>query len=158
VARALAAVAADPPAVAAGGEGVADDEFEDDDAFYEEPRLVRFLDGDIRGYASHSLVLLADLLTDEAFDAVLDGLAGTSATDSFAITAAALRLAFPVGPAETLPPFGDLDDRQRRVVRALAVKDRSTWQWGNFTDIVQQWRLPSNQPDLRAYAGLAPSD
>lgn len=170
VARALAHAAAEPPTptgpdgnerdgtAEAADESSEDSELEEDEAFDTEVGPVRFLDGDIRGYASHSLVLLADSLTDEAFDAVLAGLARTSQTDSFAITAAALRLAFPAGPAETPPPFAELGERQRRVVRILADMGRSTWHWGNFTDILQAWRLPSDQAGLRAYAGLPPLD
>jgi hypothetical protein len=145
VARALADAAAQPPEAAdtEGEEG-------------EEDRLVRFLDGDIRGYSSLSLVLLADSVTPEVFDAILDGLARSSEIGAFSIAGATLRLAFPEGPAEELSPFSDLDDRQQRVVRVLADLDTQTWHWGNFTDIVRAWRLPAWHTELRAYAGLPP--
>lgn len=122
----------------------------------EDGPAVHFLSGDLRGYASESLIPLAESLTPEAFDAVLDGLSGSREIGSFSITGAALRLAFPAGPAAETPPFEELDDRQQRVVRALAEFGPETWRWGNFTAIVRAWRLPSRHEHLREYAGLAP--
>jgi hypothetical protein len=126
------------------------------DAGEEDGPSVRFLDGDLRGYASQSLIPLADALTDEAFDAVLAGLAGSREIAAFSIASAALRLAFPEGPAPVTPPFAELGERQRRVVRALAELGPETWKWANFAEIVAAWRLPRRHGELREYAGLAP--
>ena len=52
------------------------------------------------------------------------------------------------------PPFAELGDRQRRVVRALAELGPGTWQWANFAEIVAAWRLPRRHAELREYAGL----
>jgi hypothetical protein len=139
VARVLADTAAEPP-----------------ETTEEEGPLVRFLDGDIRGYSSLSLVLLADSVTPEVFDAALDGLARSSELGAFSIAGATLRLAFPAGPSEVPPPFAELDDRQRRVVRVLADLGPDTWRWGNFTEIIRAWRLPARHAELREYAGLPP--
>ena len=115
--------------------------------------LVRFLDGDLRGYASQVLATLADALTSEAFDAVLDGLFRSEQIQAFSITAAALRLAFPQVTAP-LPPFEELSDRQQRVVRVLADLGLETWRWVNFTAMPASWNLPRQRPELRAHAGL----
>jgi HEAT repeat protein len=117
---------------------------------------VRFLDGDLRGYASQTLSLLADSLTPEAFDAVLDGLSRSAEIGTFSIASAALRLAFPSGPVSSLPPFEQLSDRQRRVVRVLADLGPETWRWGNFMGIMSAWKLPGRHAQCREYAGLAP--
>jgi hypothetical protein len=156
VARVLADTAVEPPEAPKSSELSGSSETPENPDAPQEGRLVRFLDGDIRGYASLSLVLLADSVTPEVFDAVSEGLARSSETGAFTIAGAALRLAFPAGPPERLPPFADLDDRQQRVVRVLAELRTQTWHWGDFTDIVQAWKLPTWRDTLRAYAGLPP--
>lgn len=119
------------------------------------PPDILFHDGDLRGYAAASLTLFADSHPSEALDAVTDGLAATSGPASFAVTSAALRLAF--GPQRTgsLPRFTDLDGPQQRVIRVLASLDEDTWRWGNFLGILRAWGLPKNRTAMRNYAGMA---
>lgn len=136
VVQALAAATVDPPEPAEGP-------------------WVGFLDGDVRGYASLTLATLADWVTPEAFDAVVDGLSSSTGISAFPVAAAALRLAFPAGPVEPLPSFADLTDRQRCVVRVLADLGPDTWRWGNFTEIMASWKLPRTHAECRDYAGLA---
>ena len=116
---------------------------------------VAFLGGDRRGLASQSLAAASESITPQAFDAVLGGLADSAGIGSFSIASAALHLAFPTGPAEPLPPFGDLNGSQQRVVRALAELGPETWQWVNFANIVGAWHLPNRHEELRAYAGVS---
>ncbi|MEU9075550.1 hypothetical protein [Kitasatospora sp. NPDC048538] len=115
---------------------------------------VAFHEGDLRGYAAASLTLLAADHPEEALDAVIDGLARTSGPAAFAVTAAALRLAFGPPRPGPLPPFAELDERRRRLVRTLADLDEPTWRWGNFLEILRAWGLPQDRPAIRAYAGL----
>jgi hypothetical protein len=117
---------------------------------------IRFLDGDLGGYASQTLAAMQDALPPEAFDAVLDGLARSTETGAFAIASAALRLAFPEGPVDPFPAFEGLTGPQQRLVRVLAEADSATWRWANFTQILRAWRLPGRQAELRAYASLDP--
>ncbi|SEF91181.1 HEAT repeat-containing protein [Thermomonospora echinospora] len=113
-----------------------------------------FFEGDLRGYASATLAGLDGQVGAEAVDAVLDGLAQTSETGSFAPTAAALRLVFGERAPQPLPPFGKLDEPQRRAVRVLAELDPQTWQWINFMEILGRWGLPAVHEELRTYAEL----
>lgn len=115
---------------------------------------VRFLGGDLRGYAAQTLAALDGHLPPAALDAVLDGLARASGTGAFPVTAAALRLAFPRGAPRPLPPYSQLTELQQRVVRTLAGLEPDTWRWGNFTLLLRAWNLPSAHGECRAYAGL----
>ena len=115
---------------------------------------VRFLGGDLRGYAAQALALLDDRLPPSALDAVLDGLARASGVAAFPVAAAALRLAFPRGAPHPLPPYSQLAEPQQRVVRTLAGLGSDTWRWGNFMLILRAWNLPSAHGECRAYAGL----
>ncbi|MFJ4093985.1 hypothetical protein ACIPYS_20595 [Kitasatospora sp. NPDC089913] len=117
------------------------------------PPLLDFHDGDLRGYAALSLTQLSSTHPGETLDAVTDGLARASGISAFAVTAAALSLAFPTRPTP-LPAFTALDERQQRLIRVLADLDASTWQWGNFLEILRSWALPRDRPAMRAYAGL----
>ncbi|WP_141309692.1 HEAT repeat domain-containing protein [Streptomyces spinoverrucosus] len=115
---------------------------------------VLFHEGDLRGFAAVGLTLLADRYPGEALDAVTDGLAAASGPATFAITSAAVRLAFgaerPAGPAA----YADLDERQQRLIRVLASRDEGTWRWANFLEILRAWGLPHERAAMRAYAGL----
>jgi HEAT repeat protein len=132
----LAAASTDPPEAGAG------------------PATVHFHDGDLRAYAAQTLVLLEERPPAEAVDAVLSGLSQTSEVAAFSMTTAALRLTFPGGAPDPLPPFQDLTEPQRRAVRILAELAPETWRWGNFLAIMQSWDLPTARADCRAYAGL----
>jgi HEAT repeat protein len=115
---------------------------------------VRFLGGNLRGYAAQTLAALDGRLPPSALDAVLDGLARASGTAAFPVTAAALRLAFPRGAPHPLPPYHQLAEPQQRVVRTLAGLEPDIWRWGNFMLILRAWNLPSAHGECRAYAGL----
>lgn len=115
---------------------------------------VRFLGGDLRGYAAQTLAVLDGRLPPSALDAVLDGLVRASGTAAFPVAAAALRLAFPRGAPHPLPPYHQLTEPQQRVVRTLVGLEPGTWRWGNFTSILRAWNLPSAHGECRAYAGL----
>ncbi|MFD7595720.1 HEAT repeat domain-containing protein [Kitasatospora sp. NPDC059812] len=118
------------------------------------PLGIAFYDGDLRGYAATSLTLLGDRYPVEALDAVTEGLAGTSGPASFAITAAALRLAFRAPCQTSLPVFADLESRQQRLVRVLAALDQDTWRWANFLEILRAWGLPRDRTAMRIYASM----
>ncbi|MGW3244435.1 HEAT repeat domain-containing protein [Streptomyces sp. NPDC001070] len=121
------------------------------------PPGIPFHEGDLRGYAAASLTQLAGGVPDTSLDAVVDGIARTSGPAAFAVTHAALSLAFGPERPEALPAFADLRPVQQRLVRVLAGLDQATWRWGNFLGIVRAWGLPAERAALRAYAGL-PSD
>jgi hypothetical protein len=116
--------------------------------------VVSFLGGDLRGYAAQTLAMLDGHLPPSALDAVLDGLARTSGIAAFPMTAAALRLAFPLGAPHPLPPYDQLTEPQQRAVRTLADLGPGTWRWGNFMLMLQAWNLPGAHAECRAYAGL----
>ena len=118
-----------------------------------DPRVEHY-EGDLRGFSSQSLARLDGGLPDGALAAVLHGLARASGPNAFAVTAAALQLAFGDAPPQTRPGYADLTEPQRRTVRVLAQLDEETWRWVNFTDILRTWRLPDTRLDCRRYAGL----
>jgi hypothetical protein len=118
---------------------------------------VHFLDGNLRGYAAQALAALGSHLPADVLDGILHGLARSEQIAAFPLTAAALRLAFPAGAPDPLPPFSELAELQQRVVRTLAELGPDTWRWVNFTEILRNWSLPSEQADCRAYAGLDPA-
>jgi len=115
---------------------------------------VRFLDGDLRGYAAQALAALDGDLPASVVEGVLQGLARSTQIRAFPMAAAALHLAFPGAAPDPLPPFGELTELQRRVLRTLAGLGPETWRWGNFTEILRNWGLPSAHADCRAYAGI----
>lgn len=115
---------------------------------------VPFLEGDYRGLAAKSLVNTAGSISPAVLDALVTGRSRSSEEGSFAITAAALHLTFSTEALDPLPPFDELTESQRRVIRTLTQLERSTWSWGNFTDILGEWGLPRNHDELCAYAGL----
>jgi HEAT repeat protein len=115
---------------------------------------VHFLDGNLKGYAAQALAALDGHLPADVIDGVLHGLARSEQVAAFPMAVAALRLAFPGGVPDALPPFGELTELQQRVVRTLAELGPETWHWGNFRAILRNWGLPTRQADCRAYVGL----
>ena len=115
---------------------------------------VSFLDGDLRAYAAQTLVMLTDELPPDTLDAVLAGLAQTSGAAALPMASAALGLAFPGGAPHPLPPFGELTEPQRHVVRTLADLGPGSWISVDLKLIMQNWNLPSEHAECRAYAGL----
>jgi hypothetical protein len=115
---------------------------------------VHFLDGNLKGYAAQVLAALDGHLPADVIDGVLHGLARSEQVAAFPMTIAALRLAFPGGAPDPLPPFGELTELQQHVVRTLAELGPETWRWVNFTAILRNWSLPAVQADCRAYVGL----
>ncbi|MFF3671577.1 HEAT repeat domain-containing protein [Microtetraspora malaysiensis] len=115
---------------------------------------VHFLEGDPRAYASQTLAALDAKLPAESVDAVLEGLSRSAEVATFSMATAALRLTFGEGAPRPLPPFKELTEPQRRVVRVLAELGPETWRWGNFVEIVRAWNLPSTHAECRAYAGF----
>ncbi|GCD93612.1 HEAT repeat domain-containing protein [Embleya hyalina] len=116
-----------------------------------------FFDGDLRAYASSSLVALeAGELPVDVLESVLAGLSRTSGPAAFAITDAALRLAFGTEARATpAPAFADLPEARRRVVATLAELDVDTWKWVNFRELLRARDLPDDRAACRRYAGLA---
>ncbi|MEU6754046.1 HEAT repeat domain-containing protein [Spirillospora sp. NPDC046719] len=114
---------------------------------------VAFMNGDLRLYSAAAIAGMADP-PDEAVGAVLDGLSRTSDDASFPMAAVALRLAFRT-PSAPLPPYPDLTDVQRWTIRVIAELPDTSWRWGNLTEILQEWGLPTDRDECRRYAGLA---
>lgn len=87
-------------------------------------------------------------------DAVTDGLGAATGPGSFAVTEAALRLAFGPQRLAELPAFADLTSPQQRLVRTLARLGDNTWNWYNFLEILRSWGMPRTHADMCAYAGV----
>jgi HEAT repeat protein len=114
---------------------------------------VAFMNGDLRLYSATAIAGMTHP-PDEAVFAVLDGLSRTSDDASFPMAAVALQLAFRV-PSAPLPPYADLTATQQRTVQVIAELPDSSWRWANLLEILQQWALPTDRDECRAYAGLA---
>ncbi|TXS54417.1 HEAT repeat domain-containing protein [Streptomyces sp. t39] len=114
---------------------------------------IPFHEGDLRGYAAASLTVLGERHPGEALEAVTSGLSRTSGIAAFAVTSAALRLAFGDGRPASLPAYTDLTPAQQRLMRTLASLDDDTWMWGNFLEILRSWGVPAGREAMRAYTG-----
>lgn len=78
-------------------------------------------------------------------------------SSAFHVVKAALRLAFPSGALPAGTGYPSLDDRQSRLVDALAGSP-ATWlidgrNFGNFSMLVGEYGLPATNDALRDYAG-----
>ncbi|ANZ39147.1 hypothetical protein BBK82_26815 [Lentzea guizhouensis] len=118
-------------------------------------RPVPFLEGDLARYAAQALAQLGDRHAERTFEALLDRVPDVSGTAAFGMVEVALRLAFPERPAER-PGYAALDDRQRRLVDALA-RSPGAWlvdgvRFGNFGALVNSYRLPPSNEEMRDYA------
>jgi hypothetical protein len=116
---------------------------------------VPFLGGDRAGYAAIALGQVGPPYPDAVFDGLLARVPHISGPAALNLVGAALRQAFPAGRLAADTPFGTLDDRQRRLVSALAGSP-STWQisgmeFGNFTLLVGSYGLPVSCAKLAAY-------
>ncbi|WP_250008822.1 HEAT repeat domain-containing protein [Actinoplanes sp. M2I2] len=125
----------------------------------EERTEVPYLDGDLSGYAARSLRLVLPDDTDEALDVLLTRIPAVRGPEALPVVDEALRWAFPGGPIAAGTPFGDLTERQRRVIRALAASP-PTWQTldravGDFLWLIGAYGLPRDAAGMRAYAGMA---
>ncbi|MFG1867011.1 hypothetical protein [Micromonospora arborensis] len=122
--------------------------------------FVPFLDGDLGGYAGLAVRQLGPQHADRAFDALLDRLPTVSGERSLTVLGAALRLAFPDGPAAAGTPVAALPPRQRRLAEVLG---RSTEPWlidgkdfGNVAMLVGEYGLPRSRETMLAYLGRLP--
>jgi hypothetical protein len=118
---------------------------------------VHFLDGDLKGYAAQALAALDGHLPADVIDGVLRGLARSEQVAAFPMTSAALRLAFPDGAPDPLPPLGELTHLQQRVVRTLAELGPETWRCDGLaaplrvrSRPVRGRQRPVQEPDLHA--------
>ncbi|RQX02891.1 HEAT repeat domain-containing protein [Micromonospora inaquosa] len=121
---------------------------------------VPFLDGDLGGYAGLALRQLGARHTDRAFDALLDRLPVVSGERSLTVLGAALRIAFPDGPAPNGTPVAALTPRQRRLAEVLG---RSTEPWlidgqefGNVSMLVGEYGLPGSRVAMLGYLARLP--
>lgn len=131
-----------------------------DDAEPAEGEWVPFLGGDLGGYAALAVRQLGPQYAESAFDALLDRLPTVSGERSLTALGAALRLAFPDGPAEAGTPAVALAPRQRRLAEVLA---RSTEPWlvdgqefGNVSMLVGEHGLPRSREAMRTYLAEVP--
>lgn len=117
---------------------------------------VPYLEGNLAGYAALALRQVGDQHADRTFDAMLARIPAVSGSSAFIIVKEALRLAFPARPIPAGTGYAALDDRQRRLVDALAGSP-DTWlidgrQYLNFSNLVGGYGLPADHAGMRDYA------
>jgi hypothetical protein len=110
-----------------------------------------YLWGNANGYAAVALGQLGPDHADAAFEATLRGIPRVSGSVALPIVGQALRFAFGDERRESVP-FAELDERQQRVVKALADSPETGRSrgltFGNFTALTRWYGLP---PELREY-------
>jgi hypothetical protein len=116
---------------------------------------IPFLDGDLAGYASLALGQLGSETDEAAFSALLTRLPSVSGPEALTVVGEALKRAFPNGPVPAGQAFAALDERQRRLLTALA-ESPSTWRrggmsFGNFTLMMREYGLPGSPEEMRQY-------
>jgi len=116
---------------------------------------IPFLDGDLAGYASLALGQLGSETDEAAFSALLTRLPSVSGPEALTVVGEALKRAFPNGPVPAGQAFAALDERQRRLLTALA-ESPSTWRWGgmsfgNFSLMMSDYGLPDSPEEMRRY-------
>jgi hypothetical protein len=116
---------------------------------------IPYLDGDTAGYAALALRQLGDAHAEATFDALLGRIPAVNGLESLPVVGEALRRAFPAGPLTADARFAALDQRQQRLLRALA-DSPTTWKWdqhtfGNFTLMLSAYGLPHNVEAMRSF-------
>jgi len=117
---------------------------------------IPYLGGDLAGYAALALRQLGDEQADPAYDALLDRIPVVNGPEALPVVGEALRLAFPDGRIAADVRFVDLDQRQQRLLRALAASP-ATWGWGqypnfgNFSLMLGDYGLPSSVEAMGAF-------
>jgi hypothetical protein len=117
---------------------------------------IPYNEGDLAGYAGLALRQLGEAWADETFDALLARIPEVSGPPALPIVGEALRRAFPAGPIAGGTPFEALNERQQRLLRALAATP-TVWGWGeyasfgNFMSLVGAYGLPHDVQAMRAY-------
>jgi hypothetical protein len=116
---------------------------------------IPFLYGDVGGYAGLALRQL-DVDAQAAFDALLARIPAVSGPEAMPVVGEALRHAFPAGPVTAGAGFTDLDQRQQRLLGALAASP-STWGWGeslrfgNFMAMLSGYGLPDSPEAMGSF-------
>ncbi|HEY0699600.1 MAG TPA: hypothetical protein VGD43_17520 [Micromonospora sp.] len=121
------------------------------------PADLLHFDGDLAGYAGLALRQTGPAHTGRTFEALLTRIPTVSGVEALPVVAEALRLAFPQGRLGAGTPFTALTGPQRRLVRVLATSP-ATWllgdhTFGNFSQLVGGYGLPSSSAELLTYAG-----
>lgn len=117
---------------------------------------IPYLEGDMAGYAGLALRQLGDAHAAAAFDTLLARIPTVSGPEALPVVGEALRHAFPAGPVEADIRFAALDQRQQRLLRALA-DSPTTWGWGqyatfgNFTMMLSAYHLPHDVEAMHSF-------
>ena len=117
---------------------------------------IPYLDGDTSGYAGLALRQLGDTHADATFNALLARIPSVNGPESLPVVEEALRHAFPAGRVAADVPFAAMDQRQQRLLQALA-DSPATWGWGqfptfgNFSLMMNSYGLPRDAAAMRAF-------
>ena len=113
---------------------------------------VPFLRGNLAGYAGGVLRLTGQRHANRTFDALLRRIIDVPGGSAFYAVKEALRLAFPAGALLQGTAYPALDDRQRRLVNALACSP-GTWliYSVSFARLVAEYGLPHSHEAMRDY-------
>jgi hypothetical protein len=90
-------------------------------------RRMPFLDGDLGGYAAMALRQIGVWHADALFDALLGRVGRVAGADVMPVLGEALSVAFPHGATAAGTTAADLDERQLRLVTALAESPTIWW-------------------------------
>jgi hypothetical protein len=119
---------------------------------------IPFLDGDLAAYACLALTQVGPQYADATFDALLNRIPSVSGADALPAVILALSLAFPAGRLPEGTPFTALNDRQRRLVRALP-QSPDSWRTNGrvlatFRALARAYGLPDDSDVLRTCAQM----
>ncbi|MCR3752960.1 hypothetical protein [Lentzea californiensis] len=113
---------------------------------------VPFLRGNLAGYAGGALRLTGRRHADRTFDALLRRILDVPGGSTFYAVKEALRLAFPAGALPRGTAYPALDDRQRRLVDALACSPGAWLTYSvSFGRLVAEYGLPAGNAAMRDY-------